>query len=449
MKENRILILLLIVFCISFVRINPVYADYEDSFNISCDKNTLEVNEIVDCKVTGYTTHVTSGVIASLSSNSNLEITNIVNISPFHVIDSEPIFYFGDAFPAGNINIVSFKAKALRAGTGNLFITDYAVAEADGLGFVDEDAETFYDAAPVNYNITITNGGDEPTPKSSDSSLLNLQPDIGTLIPEFTSTNLNYSMSINFLEYRRVKFTPTKNHPAAIVSGSDCTLPNNTSVASVTCKISVIAEDNSRSVYSITINNSSYVEPVIPAEITKITTNDGLLTPAFSKDVLNYTMNINFLNFDNVSFKITFADGNSSTQKCDIPKSSSVESVICTIDKYNILIKNTNSPDIKCDLVIKSNVYTIDQTKKIIKVNSEHSLDTIKSNLYSSCGEIKVFNDKVTISDNSNIVEYKLEKLIMPQTGNNLIIYPLAIVSVLVIIGLFIFIKKKYFKKEM
>ena len=74
------------------------------------------------------------------------------------------------------------------------------------------------------------------------------------------------------------------------------------------------------------------------------------------------------------------------------------------IDKYTILIKNTNSPDIKCDLVIKSNVYTIDQAKKIIKVNSEHSLETIKSNLYSSCGEIRIFNDKVTISDNSNIV---------------------------------------------
>jgi LPXTG-motif cell wall-anchored protein len=37
----------------------------------------------------------------------------------------------------------------------------------------------------------------------------------------------------------------------------------------------------------------------------------------------------------------------------------------------------------------------------------------------------------------------------MPKTGNNKIIYPLAIASVLAIIGIFIFVKKKYFKKEM
>ena len=115
---------------------------------------------------------------------------------------------------------------------------------------------------------------------------------------------------------------------------------------------------------------------------------------------------------------------------------------------YKIVLINTNRPDIKCDLVIKSNVYTIDQTNKIIRVNSEHSLETIKSNLFSSCGEISVYNDKVIITDGTNLAEYKLEKLIMPQTGNKKFLYLLACGSVLVIIGVFMFSKNYFFKKE-
>lgn len=440
--KKKLLISLFILFGISYFNMSRVYAN---SMNITCDKTTIDVGETTSCKVIGTATETIAGISAGLGSDSHIEILTdtIRNLSTF---SGDYHIYYGTGIQSpGTFDIASFDIKGLSSGRGAITLREYS--DQSPLGFLNEDSTLYIGVPDVNYYITVGNGTD-PTPKSSDSSLAALVPSVGELTPPFASNVYNYGMDIDFTNVRRIDFTATKNHPLASVSGTTCTIPNSKNIKNTTCNITVTAEDGSKSTYAVTVNNSAYEEEVIPAEITKITTNDGLLTPTFSKDVLNYTMNINFLNFDNVSFKITFSDGNSSTQKCDIPKSSSVESVTCTIDKYTILIKNTNSPDIKCDLVIKSNVYTIDQAKKIIKVNSEHSLETIKSNLYSSCGEIRVFNDKVTISDNSNIVEYKLEKLIMPQTGNNLIIYPLAIASVLVIIGLFIFIKKKYFKKE-
>ena len=93
MKSKKYLFLLFIILCISFTKINYVYAD---NFDIICDKNTIEVNEETNCKVTGTTEHIISGVIGSLGSNNNLEITNITNISPFTVMTSEPIYYFGN-----------------------------------------------------------------------------------------------------------------------------------------------------------------------------------------------------------------------------------------------------------------------------------------------------------------------------------------------------------------
>ena len=78
----------------------------------------------------------------------------------------------------------------------------------------------------------------------------------------------------------------------------------------------------------------------------------------------------------------------------------------------------------------------------------DHTKETIKANLYSTCGEINVFDDKVVISYGANSSTYTLERVINPQTGNNKILYALAIVSVLAIIGIGIFAKKKLFSKE-
>lgn len=457
--KKKLLILLFIVFCLGFVKINTVYAD---SLGFECEDTLLQVGESTTCKVVGTVDHPSRGVIGKLGSDSHLEISGITNISPFNE-GGAPIYYYKrTAVSAGNYDIVRFTVTALAEGTGSLTLRDFG--GDDGLGFIDGTGDTFYYLEGVTYYLSITGGDTPPTPKSDDSSLANLIPNIGQLTPDFASNEFLYNMDIDFTRVSRVSFEITKGHPMASVGSTECSIPDSTSVESVTCNIVVTAEDRvSTSTYSITFNNTAYIPtpptPEADIYITRLTYDvDAVLTPTFKKDEYSYEMSVNFANVREINFTATTSEEGITVTgtKCTLPRGTSVISAICNIgitkdgksQNYRILVHNTYTPDVQCDLIIRSNVYTIDQTKKIIKVNSEHSLETIKSNLYSTCGEIKVYQDKAVIMDNSGSSEYKLERIVMPQTGNNVIIYPLAIVSVLSIIGIFIFVKKKYFKKE-
>ena len=456
--KKKLLIILFIVFSFTFIRINTAYAD---SLGFSCDSTTLQVGDTVTCKVIGSSDHRTSAVAALLSSSSNLQVGSIVNISPFNFsMGTTPIYYMATSpINAGDYDISRFTITALAAGDAYLRLNDYG--EDDGMGFADEEGDQFYYLDSVIFPLTIT-GGDDPTPKSSDSLLTNLVPNIGQLDQPFVSTNFNYSMSVDFTRVNRILFTATKSHPMATVGNTSCAIPDSTTVEKVVCNIQVTAEDTvTKSTYSITINNSSYAPPVPPTDdifINQLTYDiDAVLTPAFKKDVYEYEMNVNFANIHEINFTVGVDEGVTVTgKKCTLPNSTSVVSTTCDIriskdEKsaiYKITVNNTYTPGVQCDMIIRSNIYTIDQEKKIIRVNKEHSIETIKANLYSTCGEIRVNEDKVVIIDSGKIVEYKLERVIIPQTGNKKFIYLLAFASVLVIIGVFMFSKKYLFKNE-
>lgn len=456
MKKRKSIKILLIILCLCFFGIKNVHAD---TLGFTCNDEALEVGNTTTCKVVGTTNHPSRGVVARLGSNENLEISDIVNISPF-TDGSTPIYYTktAPAAAAGDYDIVSFTVTALSSGTGTLTLRDFS--EDDGMGFIDGTGDQFYYLEAVNFDIPITNGGgSEP---SNDSLLTSLVPNIGELEQTFTSDNTNYNMSLDFTRVRRVSFTITKSHPLATVSNTECTIPDSTTTENLVCNIKVTAEDRVTSTtYKITIANSAYTPPEPPSGdifINRLTFDiDAVLSPRFDKNINNYEMSVNFSNVHEINFTVQVDDGVVvSGKKCILPSGFSSEQTTCVINiskdnshnTYKITVKNTDRQDIQCDLIIRSNIYTIDQINKVIKVNSEQSLEVIKSNLYSTCGEIKVYNDKVTISDNANTVEYKLERIIMPKTGNNKIIYPLGIVSILFIIGIFVFAKKKLLSKE-
>lgn len=457
--KKKLLILLLTIFAISFIKMGNVYAA---SLYFECTDNTLEVGETTNCLVKGTVEERFGGITAQLGSNSHIQIVestlrNISPIPPLGLVEESHIYYFnGTIANPGSYDITSFTVKAISAGTGTLTLRSWSQAER--MGFVDESFERIIEAPESNYDITVT-GGSEP--ESSDSSLAALVPNVGQLTPAFASDVYGYSMDVDFTTTRSVVFDTTTNEEHATVGNTTCNLPNSTSVESVTCNIVVTAQDESSSVYTISINNSAYEDPIITHDIfIETLTFDipGTLIPTFKRDVYSYEMHINFSNYSEINFTPTLSETGITVtgKKCTIPDNPNMEKVTCNIkltkneksSNYKIVLINTNRPDIKCDLVIKSNVYTIDQTNKIIRVNSEHSLETIKSNLFSSCGEISVYNDKVIITDGTNLAEYKLEKLIMPQTGNKKFLYLLACGSVLVIIGVFMFSKNYFFKKE-
>ena len=465
--KKKIFIIISIAFCIGFCNIKNVFAD---TMEISCTTTTLNVGDTIECMITGTTAEETRSVLGKIINSNNVTVSNLTiipNISPYTMGDADQntntfACYSSGPVSTGDHDLFSFNVTALSAGTGTISLRNYVVGDNDLLGYTTTDSREIQ-VAPSDYILTISSGGDPepPTPKSHDSSLSNLVPEEGELNPGFTSDNFLYSMVLDFTTIRTINFTATKNDPAASVGETSCGLPDSTSVESVICNIQVTAEDNSKSTYKITINNSAYVptpEPTGDIFINKLTYDvDAVLSPVFQKDIYLYEMSVNFSNIHEINFNVQVDEGITvSGKRCVLPSgASALTTCIINIRKndknavYRINVKNTDSPDIQCDLIIRSNVYTIDQDKRIIKVNSEHSLETIKANLYSNCGAIQVLDDKVIITSGTESREYKLEKYIMPKTGNNKIIYPLAIASVLAIIGIFIFVKKKYFKKEM
>jgi hypothetical protein len=176
MKKRKSINILLIVFCLCFFGIKNAYAD---TLGFTCNDATLEVGDTTTCKVIGTTDHPSRGVVARLGSNENLEISNIVNISPF-TDGSTPIYYTktAPAAAAGDYDIVSFKVTALSSGTGTLTLRDFS--EDDGMGFIDGTVDEFYYLEAVNFDIPITNGGGGSEP-SNDSLLTSLVPNVGEL----------------------------------------------------------------------------------------------------------------------------------------------------------------------------------------------------------------------------------------------------------------------------
>lgn len=454
--KKKILILLFTIFAAGFINVNKVYAN---SMSIECDDTTIGVGETTNCTVKGTVDEAFMSVTAALGSDNHLEIieSSIRNVSPFG--GTTHIYYIdGTTAQAGSYDFTTFTVRGLSKGSGVLTLR--ARTDEEPLGYANASMTLIMEVPDFNYPITV--GGEDPQPVSHDSTLANLVPNEGELFPNFTSDNTVYSLNTDFTRAGRITFTATKNNDYASVGNTTCDIPNSTSIESVTCNIVVTAQDTTTTtVYSIVIYNTAYVEPPVTNDIYLNSLSydvSGILVPDFVKTTFEYEMSINFSNYREVNFIVEPSEeGITITgKKCAIPSNPNIQSVTCNIHltkneksaNYKIVLRNSNSPDDKCDLIIKSNVYTIDETRGIIKVNSEHSLDTIRANLYSSCGEIKVFQDVVVITDGVNLREYKLERLIIPQTGNKKFIYLLAFASVLVIIGVFMISKKVLFKKE-
>ena len=314
--KKKFLITTFIMFCIFFLNIKSVFAD---SLEITCNKTTLQVNETVACKITGTTSEATRAVLGKLINSSNLEVSHVSNISPYDAFGElsadQSFIFFSDAdVPAGQKNIFSFNITALTKGNATLSLRNYIGADNNLLGYNTSDRRDIQ-VEPSDYPIVITNGDDPepPTPKSNDSSLASLVPEEGELDPGFTSDNLRYSMNIDFTMLRTLNFTAVTNHPAATVGETSCSLPDSTSVESVICNIQVTAEDNSKSTYKITVNNTAYVPTPTPSGdifINNLTYDvDAVLSPVFKKDTYLYEMSVNFSNIHEINFTVQVDEG--------------------------------------------------------------------------------------------------------------------------------------------
>ena len=107
--------------------------------------------------------------------------------------------------------------------------------------------------------------------------------------------------------------------------------------------------------------------------------------------------------------------------------------------------KNVTDQETTCVLELQSDIYQIDNTKLTIgAVDKNHSDITIYNNLRSTCGTISVKDEKVTLRFNDQVKEYRINRVFLAQTGQEIIRYSIVIAILLVtIVGLLIFMSKK------
>ena len=324
------------------------------------------------------------------------------------------------------------------------------------------------------YNFTVTR--EAPQAKSSINTLSALSITNATLNPPFSSSTTGYTALVeNNVDKVTVSATREDNKSQITEGLGEHTL----AVGINTIIVRVKAEDGSMNAYTITVTRKE--EEHISDDTTKSSDNKlksleiqgATLIPKFdSSKEQNYVAIIS----DNETSITINAQANSNKADVSYSEASTDNKIefAANLDTKNINIivtaengskryipvtlmrqsyynehktevdTNTGNNTDTCTLILKSSVYTIDNDKlEVNNVNKNHSIDTIKSNLSSDCGNIMVSENKVVLSSDTQVKEYTINRVWIPQTGQKVIKY-VAIIAVLLagIAGL-IFYKKK------
>ena len=132
-KKNIIIIIMFIILfsIISFLVINKiVLTDTNDknnikndkkgtyTINIICDKDKINIEESINCKLIGNSSDLISMFEGKLINSSNLKITNIKKNSMWTVgVDDPNIQLISDGIK-GSFEIISFNVKGIEKGDG-------------------------------------------------------------------------------------------------------------------------------------------------------------------------------------------------------------------------------------------------------------------------------------------------------------------------------------------
>lgn len=151
---------------------------------------------------------------------------------------------------------ITLPFKTLAAGTTTITVAQQTLS--------DNNADTISDVVCGYSTIQIVN----PPTYSSDSSLKALAVSPGTLSPQFSSGNTNYSMTVSS-STTKLAVSATANHSAAKVSVSGA---NSLQVGTNWVTVTVIAEDGTQTHYSIKVTRNASVASPPPVVTPTVTT---------------------------------------------------------------------------------------------------------------------------------------------------------------------------------
>ena len=110
---------------------------------------------------------------------------------------------------------------------------------------------------------------------------------------------------------------------------------------------------------------------------------------------------------------------------------------------------NPDEPSDRKECILTSEVYKIDNTNHIItNVDIGDTDETIKNNIKTSCGTISITNDIVTITNGTDVLTYKIQRIWIPKTGNDVIKYSIIFGIILGLVGITLVSKVLINKKD-
>ena len=351
MKKSLIsLFAVLTVICISLVTVNaagnvPATFTGNDSVNID-DTFTLNlsidsVEGSADGKLYAFGGYVdydpeylqyvsfsgASGWTGTANAKSRLKISTVD-------------FSLNQGVTSGNIGTITF--KALKAGKTTVTMSTIEAT----------DQEKNLDAVFTPKEITIVNPNN---PLSSDSSLKSLDVSGYTLTPAFSSNTTSYEMNVpNNVTGLDVTAIANDEHATVNTTGN-----SNWVVGENTIEITVTAEDNSQTVYTITVNRAA---PILSnnTNVNLNITTQHLISPSFSNSVDDYNVTIEN-EITNLNMEVTPEDEHATVNvnnNENLADGSVIESVVTAEDgtiriiNLNIIkdsLPNANLSDLRID----------------------------------------------------------------------------------------------------
>lgn len=277
--------LLFLIMLISFLFPIKSFA-LSGNVTFSCNSTTVNVNDEIRCKITGYSDLQVSEIFANLSADGSMRIKNFRAERIWDIRSEWPnLSLYSTTKNPGNFEIGTVYLTATSAGTGTFYMS--------GITFNGEDGST---VSVPNKSVSVTVKGTTPTPtpdptptptpeppvvKSSDSSLKSLTVSTGKF--DFNPTIKEYNIEVGS-NINTIRFEAVPNDTKATVK-----LPDSLSLKEGANQflIVVTAEDSSTTTYTINVN-----------KLEKILSDNALLTSLkingynikFSKDVFEYNL---------------------------------------------------------------------------------------------------------------------------------------------------------------
>ena len=281
----------------------------------------------------------------------------------------------------------------------------------------------------------------------SNNHLKSLSVNTGTLTPTFDSATQVYSVTVPNTT-TKITINAQKASNKATVSGDG---EHTLNVGTNEFDIIVKAENNDVRTYKVKVNREAEILPDKSDDnnLKSLTLGNLKLTPSFSSNQTNYTA----VATDDISTINIVATPNDSKAKIDgdgektlingrntfIIKVTAENNKIKT---YSIIVTKGNEEKVPttCELKISSSVYKIDYDNLTVVVDKNHNDATIKNNITVDCGTIEVSNEKIIVRYENETKEYKINRVFLAQTGNNIVKYSILIGSILIAIGISMFI---------